>query len=142
MTSDAQPSHPAESASERRIREAAETLCHAIERRMDELIQLVDEEAALVREGKVFALKLLEPRKKVAAREFIEGLESVKRIRAALERRAPEAMRHLRQRHAEFRSMLQISLGALAAAKGASEEMLGQVAGHNTTHRDHHPHAA
>ncbi|MGD9740698.1 MAG: hypothetical protein AB7O56_10480 [Bauldia sp.] len=142
MTSDTHAKHRTESASERRIREAAETLCLAIERRMDELIHLVDEETALVREGKVFALKLLEPRKKVAAREFIAGLESVKKIREALERRAPEAMHHLRQRHAEFRSMLQISLGALAAAKGASEDMLEQLAGHNTVQRDHHPHAA
>lgn len=119
---------PVESASERRIREAAETLCAAIERRMDELILLVEEETALVRDGKVFALKALEPRKKEAAREFITGIESVKRIRPALERRAPAAMSRLRQHHAEFRSMLQISLAALAAVKGATEEAFEDVA--------------
>lgn len=114
---------PRETGSQRRLRESAEALCRAIERRMDELILLVEEETALVRARKHHSLKLLEPKKAAAAREFISGLEAVKKIRPALEMRAPEAMDHLRRRHAEFRSMLQLSLGALAAAKEASEEM-------------------
>ncbi len=94
---------------------------------MDELIALVERETALIREGKLFAVKELEPKKTRAAREFINGLEAVKKIRPTLEEHAPDAIYRLRRRHAEFRSMLQLSLAALATAKHESDEMLEAI---------------
>lgn len=94
---------------------------------MDELIRLVEEETHLVREGKMFALKQLEPKKKQAAREFITGLEAVKKIRPALEQHAPDAILRLRRRHSEFRSMLQLNLAALATAREVSDGMLRAI---------------
>jgi len=118
---------PVETGGERRIRLAAETLCTAVERRMDELIRLVEEETQIVREGKMFALRELEPKKKQAAREFITGLEAVKKIRPALEQHAPDAILRLRRRHSEFRSMLQLNLAALATAREVSDGMLRAI---------------
>lgn len=114
-------------AASQRLRAAAQQLCSAVECRMDELIELVDHETKLVREGKLFALKELEPRKTKAAREFISGLDAVKKIRPTLEVHAPDAMYRLRRRHAEFRAMLQLSLAALATARNASDEMLQAI---------------
>lgn len=94
---------------------------------MDELIQLIEEETHLVREGKMFALRDLEPQKTKAAREFITGLEAVKKIRPALEQHAPEAILRLRRRHSEFRAMLQLNLAALATAREVSDGMLQAI---------------
>ncbi|MCW5698148.1 MAG: hypothetical protein KIS96_15675 [Bauldia sp.] len=112
----------------RKVHAAAETLCSAVEKRMELLLRLVEEETRLVREGKLFALRALEPRKARAAREFIDGLEAVKKIRPALELNAPEAIGRLRRKHSEFRAMLQLNLAALATAREASDEMLSTIA--------------
>ncbi len=115
-------------AASHRLRTAAQELCSAVEARMDELIRLVEHETTMVREGKLFALKELEPRKAKAAREFINGLEAVRKIRPSLEHHAPDAIYRLRRRHSEFRSMLQLCLAALATARDASDDMLNAVA--------------
>jgi hypothetical protein len=115
-------------AASHRLRTAAQELCLAVEARMDELIQLVEQETVMVREGKLFALKDLEPRKAQAAREFIRGLEAVRKIRPSLEHHAPDAIYRLRRRHTEFRSMLQLCLAALATARDASDDMVQAVA--------------
>ena len=120
------PTRP-ETAAERRIRQSADALCAAVERRMDDVIRLVEAETMLVREGKLFAIKELEPAKTKAARDFISGLEAVKKIRPGLERFAPDAIYRLRRRHSEFRSMLQLSLAALATAKAASDQMVRSI---------------
>ena len=112
-----------------RLRTAAQELCLAVECHMDDLIALVEEETTLVRAGKLFALKDLEARKKRSALEFINGLEAVKKIRPTLEKHAPDAIYSLRRRHAEFRSMLQLSLAALATAKEVSDSMLDGLSG-------------
>ena len=112
-----------------RLRTAAQELCTAVESHMSDLIALIEEETTFVRAGKLFALKDLETRKKRSAREFINGLEAVKKIRPTLERHAPDAIYSLRRRHAEFRSMLQLSLAALATAKEASNGMFDTLSG-------------
>ena len=114
-------------AASQRVRAAAQQLCSAVETRMDELIDLVDHETHLVRDGKLFAIKEMEPQKTTAAREFIAGLEAVKKIRPTLETHAPDAIYRLRRRHAEFRAMLQLSLAALATARNVSDEMLQSI---------------
>lgn len=119
---------PMSPAASHRLRTAAQELCFAVEARMDELIRLVEQETAMVREGKLFALKDLEPRKAAATREFIKGLEAVRKIRPSLEQHAPDAIYRLRRRHAEFRSMLQLCLAALATAKEASADMVQAMA--------------
>jgi hypothetical protein len=116
-----------ESGADRRVRAAADALCSVVERRMDELLHLVEEEIAVVRTGRMFGLRALKPRKAKAARDFITALDAVKKIRPALERSAPDSIYRLRRKHSEFRSMLQLNLAALATAKAASDDMLRAI---------------
>jgi hypothetical protein len=125
--SEGYPQSRFDTAAARRIRLSAEALCSAVERRMDELLLLVEEETEHTRAGKLFAIRELEPRKARAAREFIAGLEAVKRITPALERYAPETMHRLRTRHSEFRALLQLSIAALETAKQLSDDILGAL---------------
>ena len=116
-----------ESGADRRVRAAADALCSVVERRMEELLNLVDEEIEIVRSGKLFGLKGLQPRKAKAAKDFIAALDAVKKIRPALERSTPDCIYRLRRKHSEFRSMLQLNLAALATAKAASDDMLRAI---------------
>ena len=116
-----------ESGADRRVRVAADALCSVVERRMEDLLHLVEEEIEVVRTGKVFGLKTLKPRKERAAQDFIAALDAVKKIRPALERSAPDCIYRLRRKHSEFRSMLQLNLAALSTAKAASDDMLRAI---------------
>jgi len=106
----------------------AERLCEAVEANMDELIRLIEDETELVRSGKLFAAGELQGRKAECARQFINGLEAVKKIRPALERTAPDAVARLRRRHEEFRAMLQVNLAVLATAREVSDNLVEDIA--------------
>jgi hypothetical protein len=124
-----------------RIRAAAQELCSAVESRMDELIALVEEETELVRDGKLFALQEVEVEKSRVAKEFMKGLEAVRKIRSSLEHHAPDTIYRLRRHHSEFRSMLQFSLAALAAAREASNELLEAISAGRGIEPDSDPEA-
>lgn len=103
-------------------------LCGTVESYMDELVRLVEEETALVRSGKLFAAGELETRKSECARNFLNGLEAIKKIRPALERNAPGAVARLQRRHEEFRAMLQVNLAVLATAREVSDNLITSIA--------------
>jgi hypothetical protein len=128
-------------AASQRIRAAAQELCSAVELRMDELIALVEEETELVRDGKLFAIKEVEAEKTRVAKEFVKGLEAVRKIRSSLEHYAPDTIYRLRRHHSEFRSMLQFSLAALEAAREASNELLQAISGGRGIEADTDPDA-
>ena len=106
----------------------AEQLCISVEGRMDELVQLIEQETALVRSGKLFAAGELQARKAECARQFIAGMEAVKKIRPALERVAPTAIERLKRRHEEFKAVLQMNLAVLATAREVSENLIEDIA--------------
>jgi hypothetical protein len=108
---------------------------------MDELIALVEEETELVRDGKLFAIKEVEAEKTRVAKEFVKGLEAVRKIRSSLEHYAPDTIYRLRRHHSEFRSMLQFSLAALEAAREASNELLQAISGGRGIEADTDPDA-
>lgn len=106
----------------------AEQLCISVESRMDELVNLIEEETALVRTGKLFAAGELQGRKAEVARQFIAGMEAVKKIRPALEKVAPDAIERLKRRHEEFKAVLQMNLAVLATAREVSENLIEDIA--------------
>ncbi len=120
----------AEAAAATRVftRQQVEDLCLAVEAQMEALVDLVSEETALVRAGRLFAAGELQDRKSECARTFIESFETVQRLRVEIERAAPGLIDRLRRRHEEFRSVLQVNLAVLAAAREVSENLIGSIA--------------
>lgn len=106
----------------------AEQICAAVESNMDELVRLIEEETALVRSGHLFAAGELQGRKAECARQFIAGMEAVKKIRPAIEKVAPGAIARLRRRHEEFKSVLQMNLAVLATAREVSDNLIEDIA--------------
>jgi len=98
-----------------------------IEATMDALLQLIEAEAALLREGKVFAADEIGPRKSYYAKRYMDELAVLGAIGQSLEDLDPGQMARLRQRHEEFRSILQINLAALATARAMSDSALRAI---------------
>ncbi|MET4633810.1 hypothetical protein [Kaistia defluvii] len=106
--------------------DAATTLT-GIEATMDALLQLIEAEAELLRAGKIFAARELGQRKSYYAKRYMDELAVLGAIGQSLEDLDPGQVARLRQRHEEFRSVLQINLAALATARAVSDSALQAV---------------
>ena len=106
----------------------AERICAEVENAMDSLVKVIQDETALVRSGMLVAAGELETNKKDAARRYVATVDHVKTIAPMLERMAPHAIDRLRRRNENFRSVLQLNLAALAAAREVSENLIRSVA--------------
>ena len=109
--------------SDRQAGAGLDVLCRAVEAQMETLLRLVDEEAALVRAGSLAAADRVKKRKARCADAFVAALEAVKRVRPALAANSPAVLERLQRRHSEFRSLLQLSVGALEAAREAADNL-------------------
>lgn len=119
----ADPTTPAQSTNSE-----AEAICSEVEDAMDSLVKVIQDETALVRSGQVAAAGDLEDRKRDASRRYVAAVDHVKTMAPVLERMAPQAIERLRRRNENFRSVLQLNLAALAAAREVSENLIRSVA--------------
>jgi len=108
--------------------EDAEAVCASIIDTMRILLELIEAETTLVRAGKLVAAGELEPRKSDYARRYLNDLNVLRLIGPKLWQYAPESVTELKGLHEEFRSLLQISMTALATAKAVSEGLIEAVA--------------
>lgn len=109
-------------------RSESETICMEVEEAMDVLLKVIQDETALVRAGQLLAAGELDAPKKEAARRYVAAVDKVKTAAPMLERMAPHAIDRLKRRNENFRSVLQLNLAALAAAREVSENLIRSVA--------------
>ena len=94
---------------------------------MDALLGTVEEETELVRAGKLNEASKLEPTKAELSRMYIADTTRIKASQGYLLRTTPATVDDLRQRHDEFRALLQINLTVLATAHAVSESIMRGV---------------
>jgi len=103
---------------------------HAIanlERIMDALLATVEDETALVRNGRVAeATRLAEAKSELAGR-YLAETERLKANKNFLQRSLPDALAALRRRHDSFHALLQINLTVLATAHAVAEGIVRGV---------------
>jgi hypothetical protein len=87
---------------------------------MDTLLGIVEEETRLVQEGRLDDLPALEGRKADLARSYIADTDRLTACKPYLAEALPDLLDALRQRHDNFRSLLQINLTVLATAQAVS----------------------
>jgi hypothetical protein len=109
-------------------RNESESICMEVEEAMDILLKVIQDETALVRSGMLVAAGELDARKKEAARRYVAAVDRVRTAAPMLERMAPHAIDRLKRRNENFRSVLQLNLAALAAAREVSENLIRSVA--------------
>jgi hypothetical protein len=103
---------------------------HAIanlERIMDALLATVEEETALVRNGRVTEAARIEEAKSELAGRYLAETERLKANKDFLQRSLPDALAALRRRHDNFHALLQINLTVLATAHAVSEGIVRGV---------------
>ena len=103
---------------------------HAIanlERIMDALLATVEEETALVRNGRVTEAARLEEAKSELAGRYLAETERLKANKDFIRRSLPDALAALRRRHDNFHALLQINLTVLATAHAVSEGIVRGV---------------
>jgi len=96
---------------------------------MDTLIATVQQETELVRAGRLGAAASLAKAKGDLTRLYIADALRLRASHARLAQVAPDTIEALRQRHDNFRTLLQINLTVLATAHAVSEGIVRGVSG-------------
>lgn len=105
----------------------AEALVRHLDQIMDALLELVAEETALVRAGKLTEAGGLEHRKSELSTLYVADAGRIRASQPFLDRAAPDLANRLRERHSEFRAVLQMNLTVLATAHAVSESIIRGV---------------
>lgn len=95
---------------------------------MDALLGTVEEETALVRAGKLGEAAKLEAAKTELSNMYVADTARIKASQVYLDRVASAMAAELRQRHDQFRAVLQMNLTVLATAHAVSESIMRGVA--------------
>lgn len=98
-----------------------------IRKLMVELCEIVEEETALVRAGRLSSAGKVADRKTDLARRFMTSATRVRASANYLARATPHLFNALRQQHEQFRAKLQVNLTVLATARAVSESILRGV---------------
>ena len=96
---------------------------------IDRLVDTVEEETARVRAGELQATAELDEAKVELAMLNAAATDQVKAAKAMIAQSLPDALDHLRQRHAAFQALLQTNLTVLATAHAVSEGIIRGVSG-------------
>jgi hypothetical protein len=106
---------------------AAETLIARLANTMDRLLEIVDQEAVLVRGGRIRELARLEPVKADLARSYVADVLQVRASAAYLKQHCPALVAALKKRHERFHALLQVNLTVLATARAVAEGIIRGV---------------
>jgi hypothetical protein len=106
----------------------AEAVMAEVSRLMTELCEIVEEETALVRNGRLTTAAKVAQRKALLARAFVDQAARIKASTRFLDHATPKLLTALRRQHEQFRTRLQVNLTVLATARAVSEGILRGVA--------------
>lgn len=94
---------------------------------MDQIIQVLEQETALVRAGRLTEAAKLEPEKASLSQLYYGCVGRLKGALPQLKQSSPEALDRLQRKHDEFRALLQMNLTVLATAHAVSEGIMRGV---------------
>jgi hypothetical protein len=107
----------------------AEALLSRLLAAMDALLAMIEQESALVREGRLREAFALEPSKSDFARSYVADMTRLSASAASLMQAAPELRQAFQQRHTEFHDLLRMNMTVLATAHAVSEDLIRGVSG-------------
>jgi hypothetical protein len=106
--------------------EAERVMRHLVED-MDALLAMVDEETRLVRAGALRSAAMIEPPKRELARRYVVAMSRLRISEGVVASLPPDLLATFKERHQEFRGLLQASLTVLATAHAVSEGLIRGV---------------
>lgn len=108
------------------VAEAEQVIRHLFEV-MDSLLAVVEQETALVRAGKLADAQKLEAQKTELSRLYVTDTARIRASQRYLNQTTPGLADQLRERHDQFRVVLQMNLTVLATAHAVSESIMRGV---------------
>ena len=96
---------------------------------MDSLLQLIEQETALVRAGKISEAMLLDASKTDLSRRYVSAIAGLRANQRYMSQATPDLLASLHRHHDTFRAMLQVNLTVLATAHAVSEGIVRGVNG-------------
>jgi hypothetical protein len=94
---------------------------------MDALLATVEEETQLVRNGRLAEAAKLEAVKTELSGMYVDDTARIRANQGFLSKSTPDLVDELRERHDQFRALLQINLTVLATAHAVSEGIMRGV---------------
>lgn len=110
----------------------ARVLLGRLETSMEGLIELIEAETKLVREGKLFAAAELEDKKSEYAKAYVDIMASAVAQEQTIKGIMPDSVEKLRVRHDEFKSLLKMNMSALSTARSVTQGLINGVANQMT----------
>jgi hypothetical protein len=105
----------------------ARALADALMTIMDELLQLIEQETALVRAGKIREAMALDTAKTDLSRRYVSAIAGLRANQRYMAQAVPDLLSALHRHHDTFRAMLQVNLTVLATAHAVSEGIVRGV---------------
>ena len=96
---------------------------------MNALVAMVEQETALVREGRLREAALIERDKADFARSYVTDMSRLASSKAALAQLPPEQTKVFAGHHARFHDLLRTNMTVLATAHAVSEDLIRGVSG-------------
>lgn len=94
---------------------------------MDDIIEVLEQETALIRAGRLTDAAQLETEKAGLSQRYYGCAGRIKAALPQLKQSSPEALDHLQRKHDDFRARLQMNLTVLATAHAVSEGIMRGV---------------
>jgi len=105
----------------------ARKLADGLLKAMNELLELIERETALVRAGKIFEALRLELQKTELSKRYLASVSLLKGSHIYMKGATPDLLTALHRHHETFRAMLQVNLTVLATAHAISEAIIRGV---------------
>jgi hypothetical protein len=105
----------------------ARKLADGLLKAMNELLELLERETALVRAGKISDALRLEMQKTELSKRYVAAVSLLNGSHVYMKRATPDLLTALMRHHETFRAMLQVNLTVLATAHAVSEGIIRGV---------------
>ncbi len=106
----------------------ANELCAKTDSKLSQLVNIMNRETMLLREGHLKEAGTLTPEKTQIAQDYVMLARAIQREGKRLKAQAPESLSKLQQRHESLATQMAENLRVLATAKNVAEDLLSDVA--------------
>lgn len=107
----------------------AEALMSRLLEAMDALVAMIEQETALVRDGRLREAAQIERAKGDFARSYVSDMTRLSASQISLAQVDPGIVETFRRKHAEFHDLLRTNMTVLATAHAVSEDLIRGVSG-------------
>jgi hypothetical protein len=110
----------------------AQVLMGRLIQAMERLSAMIEEETALVREGRLREAATIENEKAEFARSYVTDMTRLSASRASFSGVAADLIKTFRERHAQFHEQLRTNMTVLATSHAVGEDLIRGVSGEMT----------